>query len=350
MYKSIEECNLNVLDNHIGEEITYKQLCTILDIKYNAGGNAKIKQLNYIQCYYELEKNKTKYKIVQKYEIPLEYEDNRKSIYYDDLESIILFVLDSTDSKCVNWSISRALKLTAMVNSNYSIGRIDLTNTSKALEVDKEGIDNFYLMTYGKLRAIFENVLKSMKRKCLIDFSIDTMVCKKETNIQYNELREPTLDEHGNILYTVDKIYREATIEEQEKILEIGRETLLEMGCTSTQDCFIHRKWNKYKNMMNEKLRERCNIEFSDNGYTIVKNTKGINKEVSNILEHKDNLNKLIINALSTSTNKLLPEDAENRDILVNGLINIHTTLDLKNIIKNILKLEQEEERDILPF
>lgn len=67
-------------------------------------------------------------------------------------------------------------------------------------------------------------------------------------------------------------------------------------------------------------------------------------------MQHKDNLNKLIIDALNNSKDKLLPEDTEDREVLVDTLINIHTTLDLKNIIKNILKLEQEEERDILPF
>lgn len=345
----IMECNINILDDYIGKEVTYKELCNILDIKYYKG-NSKIRQLEYIQCYYKLEKNKTKYKIVKRYDKPFEYVDLRQSPYYEDIEALILYALNCSESHCVNWSISKALMLTSMVNANYYLGKEKLIDTSTVLEVDKQDLENFYIMTYNKLRAIFENVLKSMKRKYLIDFSIDTMICKKETNIQYNDLNEPELNEHGNIIYTVDKIYREATIEEQKKILEIGRETLLEMGYNNVQECFIHKGWERYKTKMNGKLRKRCNIEFSYNGYTIVKNTEAIEKEVSNIFEHKHRLNKLIVDALYNSKDKLLPADTEDREVLIDGLINIHTTLDLKNAIKNILRLEEEEEKDVLPF
>lgn len=345
----IKDVDMSILDNYKKKELSYKELCGILDIKYTSG-EAKTRQLEYIQCYYKLEKIKTKYKIVKKYEQPLEYIDLRQSPYYDDIEALILYALDSSENNCVNWSISKALRLTSMINTNYYLGREKLSDTSTVLEVDKQDLENFYIMTYNKLRAIFENVLKSMKRKYLIDFSIDTMICKKETNIKYNDLNEPELNEYGNIIYTVDKIYREATVEEQEKILQIGRETLLEMGYNNIQECFIHKQWDKYKNKMNSKLRKRCNIEFSYNGYTIVKNTKAIEKEVSNIFEHKHRLNKLIVEALYKSKDKLLPEDVEDREVLIDSLINIHTTLDLKNAIKNILRLEEEEEKDVLPF
>lgn len=77
MYKDIKECNINILDKYINKQITYKDLCSILNIKYTSS-NSKTRQLEYIQCYYQLEKIKTKYKIIKKYEQPLEYVDKRK--------------------------------------------------------------------------------------------------------------------------------------------------------------------------------------------------------------------------------------------------------------------------------
>lgn len=88
MYKDIMECDINILDKYINKQLTYKELCSILNIKYYKG-NSKTRQLEYIQCHYQLEKNKTKYKIIKKYEQPLEHKDKRKekarlsnNIYY----------------------------------------------------------------------------------------------------------------------------------------------------------------------------------------------------------------------------------------------------------------------------
>ena len=73
----VGNCNINLLDNYIGKEVTYKQICKILDINYTSG-SAKKRQVKYIKCYYNIEKHGTKYRIINKYDTPLEYEDKRK--------------------------------------------------------------------------------------------------------------------------------------------------------------------------------------------------------------------------------------------------------------------------------
>lgn len=270
---NIEDCNIDLLKDHLDQELTYKELCSILDINYTTG-NAKIKQLKYIQCYYSIEKVKTKYKIISRLDEPLEYEDKRRSIYYNDLESIILFILNNAEGNKVSWSMSKALKLTAMINSNYTVGRLDERNTCKALEVKEDTLSNFYLMTYSKLKNIFNHALDIMEDKRLIHRSECIMICKKETNILYNELHEPVINEHGRIEYDVIKVYREATLDEIVAIQDIEKETLSEMNFISIRDCFVHKQWNKYRNAVNKKLRERCNIEYSYKAYNIIKNTK----------------------------------------------------------------------------
>ena len=73
----VENCNINLLDKYIGKEVTYKQICKILDINYTSS-NAKTRQLKYIKCYYNIEKHGTKFKIINKYDTPQDYEDKRK--------------------------------------------------------------------------------------------------------------------------------------------------------------------------------------------------------------------------------------------------------------------------------
>lgn len=131
-FKEVKD-NINRLDKYINQTLSYKQLTDILEIKYYKG-DSKQRQLNEIQQYYELEKIKTKYHIISKHDTPIPLVDNRQSIYYDDLEIIILYALKNSNQSYNVWSVSQALFVTTLVNNNYRLGKKDLQLTADAME------------------------------------------------------------------------------------------------------------------------------------------------------------------------------------------------------------------------
>lgn len=339
------------LEGYINQELTYKKICEITGLKY-IGGRAKTCQIEDIERYFKVEKNKTKYLLIEKYETPLEKEDKRKSVYYDDLETIILFILDNSEDFHVLWSITKALKLTNMVNSNYSLGRENIENTSVALEVDRDYIYSFYSIAHGRLKRIFESALKRMQSKGLIDVSECTMVCKKEIDLQYNDLGDPVIGERGRLEYDIEKVYREATLSERQIINEIKSETLALMGFVGTSECFMARQWEAFVKKMNSELKRRLNVDFAYRGYSIVKNVDKIHKIVDEMIKSKSvgDLNNSVVTSLKESSDKKLMENVESRDILINALISKNTKLDLKKLFKQIAEIEKVVEKDILPF
>lgn len=346
MSNDLTKQNESALKEYIGERIGYKTMVDAFGIK-SRGGNAKIKQIKEIERYYKIEKVGTKYLIVEKYEKPLdEYVDNRQSIYYDPLENIVLYALQNSQTTRNVWSVTEALTVTTLVNSNYRIGKKDMDKTSIALEVDKDYLSSFYNSTRSRFKDIFESTLKRMSNKKLIDYEEVTMICKRVANIELNEVGKAIINDGGRIQYTTSKMYTRATDDEREYILNIEKRVLNDLNCVSVTNAVANGKYYEYIYKVNSVLKKDLNIEFYYNAYSIIHNKLEVEKIVSELEKHSsvDNLNTIKVTALTDSKDKTINKDIDNKELCIDILINSYPPYKLSNLIKNVEKHNKESD------
>lgn len=328
--------NIKKLDQYIKQELSYKQLTDILQIKY-CKGNSKKRQLNEIACYYDIEKYGTKYAILEKYNNPALYINNRYSPYYNDLEVLILYILNNTNKKSITLSITNAITSTNFVNDNYTIGIRDIEATADAIEVDTQYLNNFYDSTRKRFKRIFENALDKMQDARLIDYNKIKMICKKETIIRNNDLYEPVIYDNDRIDYKVTTTYQEATEAECSIIVDVENRVLHDMDYTSINKLIQDGKYRTFTSKVNAILREKLNIKYYYNAYNIIKGEYAINREVQEIEKYiaENNLNNNSIKAISKSTEAKLNIDKDSKDLCIDVFINNDTMYNLKHMIAN---------------
>lgn len=358
------------LDNYIGELISYKSICEETGIKYQKG-NGKDSQLKDIQRYYQLEKVKTKFRVIEKYEAPLEKEDGRSETsaengvkYADDIETIMLYALQN--KKEFVCTISQALLLCNLVNKNYAVGRRDIPLTSKLLELDIKNVYMFYDNTSRRLKDTFERALNRMRGKALLSYTKPMRVAYNDIQIELNELGEPKLDKHNRISYSVNEIHRDATKEEIDVVLDAEANTLEYMGCVDKKQVFLSHRWNEFRDKVTEEINSRLNIKYYYEAYDIVVNTKHIDRTIKKyeVMGSESILNYNILDSLISSLDKAdLKVDMEgNRKysdkfisdtkVMVETVINSECRYDLPNEMKKYkggLK-NKPVETDGLPF
>ena len=168
-------------------------------------------------------------------------------------------------------------------------------------------MNHFYLMTTSKLNEILMSALKSMRRRCLLDYQEVMM-------LSYYE------GEEGNErLYT-----REATNEEWEKVLEVQKEILLKNG------------WDKVPliqaNRFYEEVNEKIYKKYGWNGaykeikliYTqeyMSKDIPTVLREIRDIIQiNQSNLNKQILETLEAQIYKLKDKNEEKIQKEIGGI------------------------------
>ena len=78
----------------VGQKYTYKKMCELLDEPYK-GGTAKAAQLKEWSRFYKLQKDRTKYTVVQKYDEPLPKEMRKSTSSFYDLFFRVLSIIAS---------------------------------------------------------------------------------------------------------------------------------------------------------------------------------------------------------------------------------------------------------------
>ena len=344
----------NIIDNirknkdnlKIGELYSYKQLTQILNIEYLKSQNSKFKQLKLINTIVELEKVKTKYKIVRIREQETQVirnnknsRYNKKATYSDDiLLTTLYYLLKDTDNKNNDIVIH--------INKNELANNIGLKHEHNSL-VAKYQPDNFceqiqvntvtFHYTYPRLLSSINSALNLMLKKLKREGLATVLNKMKITSIKEN-------------------ITRLATEEEYIKIEDIKRDILTDMNIKN--EALLY---NKYLNCVQDfynKIEQRTFKELGIiNSYKILEihlNRKNIDnylKAFQNttleellIVGNEKFVNKQIINCKNDKTRKLKKEsipaslildsfDTDNEKI-INNLIDIGA---------NDLKLEQIE-------
>ena len=340
---TIENIRKNKNNLKIGELYSYKQLTQILDIEY-LNSNSKKAQLKEINTVIELEKVKTKYKIIQireqETQIIKNNTHNKKATYTDDiLLTTLYFLLSNTHNSDKN-------NIVIYINKNELANNIGLKHQHNSL-VAKYQPDNFceqiqvdtttFHYTYPRLLASINSALNLMLKKL-----------KREGLA--------TIFDKMKITTIKDGITRMATNEEYAKIEDIKREVLTEMNIKN--EALLY---NKYLNCIQEfynKVEQKTFKELGiKNSYKILEihlNRKNIddylkafqntNLEELLLIGNEKFTNKQIINCKNDKERKLKKDSIPAALILDDfDMDNIKIIYNLIDIGANNLILETKE-------
>ena len=317
-----------------GDIFTYKKLCEVLEEKIK-GGDSKKKQLDDWNRYFEYEKNGTKIKIlnIRDKELPDVEKVLRKSKYYNDLETIILYGLKENNG-FLRLSKSKALLFTNMVNKNYFISTNNEEAVAKMYGVDLDFLHSFRSMSSRKLKDIFDKNLKTMKNKALIIVNEVTIVCEKK-------VLTTTISENGEEVYETKEIFRRATEDEMSEIVKAENQALKSLGYSDKSSCFLGGAWSMYSTIVNKKLKKH-NIEFYYSAYEIISNKDIVTRTITEKEQEiaKNSLNGQVSNSIIQSKDKTI-NNKETRAKLVDMLISNDTDIDL---MSNFLEVKETYE------
>jgi hypothetical protein len=237
----------------------YKEMCILLNQK-EKGGDSKKAQLKEWATYFNYEKDGNKFVIKEIYDMQLEKEDGRSnnkggnnSIYAENIDRLILHMCSELyDSKYnyIDLNANEIMKRLKMVNENYKIGRNNINQFSRYLEVPIETIFDFYNSTHSKNKQILESGLNRLSGRCLIKWTRTIKVC------------------------TTNRIYRNATDGEIEAITELEQLALEELNLENKKDVFLKGKWEKFNDTVNSELVESLGILFYFYTYHIITTEK----------------------------------------------------------------------------
>lgn len=282
----------------------YKELCSVLEMRFYTGGNAKASQIKELERYCEFHKEGNKIIIDEIFGEVKEKVDMRKEgnagIYSEDVQKLILDLLAKQDDERISLSINMLFKELQMVNSNYSVAKNNTLEASKVLKIDEKVIQDFYGYTQRKLKTIVVTALNKLQDKALIMWNTSMWVAEREVNMVMNEMNKPKLD-GDKVIYDLNTIYREATKEEEKLILRVRGEMLDKFKCKEISEVMSKGIATEFFNAMNKVLGKEANILFSYDCYNILQNSERVKDELLGRFERTNTYNKLNFKIKETS-------------------------------------------------
>jgi hypothetical protein len=224
-------------------ELSYKQLTNYLNIPYYRGSqkNAQLKELS---KFCKFIKDKTKYRIIEVYDIFLLTNDNR-STTMPSIEFILLNELSKVEINGVLFASNKELlKLCYIINNNYySI----LSNKSKNIEIIAE--------KYKFDESFFEYVDKSY------DILKPSLMSALKSMMNKNEIRLST----GFKLQKGDNCFVCVSVTEDlgSEIFKIQGDVMAQMGITKQSDLFgkLAYKRDEYYSKCNDMLKGKSKYD-----------------------------------------------------------------------------------------
>ena len=338
---TIENIRKNKNNLKIGELYSYKQLTQILDIEY-LNSNSKKAQLKEINTVIELEKVKTKYKIIQireqETQIIKNNIHNKKATYSDDILLTTLYYLLKDRDKDKN-NIVIYINKNELANSiglkhqhNSLVAKYQPQNFCEQIDVNTATFHYTYPRLLSNINFATTYLLNNLKRKKLATI--------------FDRMK----------ITTMKGITRMATNEEYAKIEDIKRKVLTEMRIES--EALLY---NKYPNCIqefyikvNHKTIEELSIQSSyklleihlnkENIDDYLKAFKNISLEELLIVGNEKFVNKQITNCKNDKTRKLKKERIPAALILDDfDMDNIKIIYNLIDVEADNLILEQIE-------
>ena len=298
------------IDNlKVGQIIkNYKELCNILGVEAKSSTNTKGRKLHHkhFDQYFNYEKQGQKYIITEIYK-DVENKINRggnNKVFVDDFKKLMIYMLHKNRSECMLLSKGAIYKAMNLVNENYLLARNNIPKLSEIIELPQEAIYEFYDYNSTKLRDTVERNLRSCRKESLLIFETVTSVAIYETIFATNEFNKPIVDINGELISETNLVYREATKEERQRILEFENEVKKEHGWKDNQAIFLKGKWKQFKQEVENKLKQaNTNIKFYYEAYRITWNNKQIDEQYEKYCSEilKDEVAKSINNSIIKS-------------------------------------------------
>ena len=238
----------------------YKEMCKILgeDIKC---GNSKKAQIKNWKRYFDFAKDGQKLIILEIYNEPLEKPEihrTREGVYVQYIECLLMDMLaQSPNHKIVSTKVNLYVTL-GMANENYA-RFYDVVDKSKLVEeinnsndyksskkqdtmISKFDVISFYRYSSLELDRILLRSLISMKNRKLIDYKTSHIIEFTDNNDRYKNC----------------SIGHLATVDEENKILDIEKRMVTEMRYNSLQEIVCSGKIPLYRKLVNRGIREYC--------------------------------------------------------------------------------------------
>lgn len=321
----------------------YKAICEWLGVK-PASGNTKISHMKEFDRYCKYHKDGNKFIIDEIYDVPMDKVDKREnngsdgnSKYYDDIEKVLLYLLQKENKQTIICSVGKALEIVNMINKNYRVARENIKLSSEILGVNETSMFNMFNKYHKGLCDIFENALTKMANQSLIYYSNCIMVSKKEVVPKLNKLGEIALDSDNNPIVRMSETHYIATDNELALILKAEEKVLDDLGFKTKQQVVLSGAWNSFSEKVNKILSLDGNINYYYDAYKIICNESGLKKKIKiyQYDESRFSLNDKMIDKLKLSiekkeSNGWYPEEVRDTYKLVDDLIDIDTSIDLR--------------------
>ena len=296
----------------------YRDLCKALDLK-PLSGSAQRKQLADLNKEYEMVKDKANNYIIKRKYSQVESIENQayhKNKAY--IEPMIYTVLSSATNNVVEFDMRQLLEILALVNENFFVAKYSIENSDKVITNNEaNGLLLFMKETEPMLRRIVKDVLGEMADMGLIDVQERPKFAKKYRgdNGQYYTKTYVIDDENDFPVF-----------------LEAKRLALKQVGVERYSDLNFYQH-SEVKHLIENYLKENLGVDYYYYSYRLILNKKGINSLIAEkYREFQVSFNQYIQNKIRESKRKQLLEIEEsNKDKYIDALININTTLVLKD-------------------
>nr|DAT84931.1 MAG TPA: hypothetical protein [Caudoviricetes sp.] len=269
-----------------------REMCELLGQKYISNKTASLPQLKEWKRYIDWEKDGQKIIVTEIYPTPLDKNDGRitngTQVYQRFIEDILLAYIDSqitqfnnnnnidnTDDGYFTFSLTlnQLALLCGMINENY----VDKNITQLLLDAGytKFNIKDFFSRTQSKFNLVINNALNNMQKRKIISYEKKYIVV-----------------ENG--------VKRIANYDDESKILNIEKTALIDMGCGSVIEVFVHNKTKEYYNLTNKYVGEQFGWNYYYQSYVILANNYVLNLE-KDYLRNTNQQNKLELNKKLTT-------------------------------------------------
>lgn len=326
----------------------YPALCKALDIKPKTS-NSKKAQIKEIERYIKLNRKGHRFIVKEVYDTPKPAMGGSGNIYNGLIQLLITDMIVEAKGETILISRSKLLRELKMVNHNYAYCNGNRSKFAKYIDMNIGFIHDFMNTTNSNYRSIIRTALDDLVDRSVITYKWVHSVCTKKN------------------------VYRKATKQEEELIIDSQKQLLIEMEYKKISEVMFTSDWPEFKKTLNFMLQKKSDISFPYMSYEIVAGSylnaeqdgmiisyledaerRGYKKELNNLL-----LVRLLDNALkrqddalkgnSTSTNKKLLKFRKdlalsgNTKKLMRYLIDGTTRIDIEDQIKQQDERRREE-------
>jgi hypothetical protein len=311
----------------------YPELCQFLNIPI-LDGSMKRAQLDEIQRFCLLTKEKQSYVVKKTYDVPFPPTNKYGSSPYGKLTELILCELllqhekNSPNDPFVV-SINELAKKIGFVNYMFGYYNKHPNQFSQNNNIPKLLVDELFHKIKRSYSGAIKTVLNKMEnnQKLIICEEIVFVAKVDKNSVKY--IKSSVKDKYGDetvkidIVHTnKDLIFQQVSEFEKKQIIEVQQQTLKEIGCYNLQNVFMTGKQYFYYQTLQNNLVEHLGILFYYKAYNISFIKEYIYSNKVNLIQQIKQLNNTflnnIVNFKFSFKDNPLSDLTDNSDILKN--------------------------------